>query len=91
MLKLVIGERMRRSYKVTLPSNLRYKNDRSPHVETDQEDIPCGTEYVIGARRAIKLRGNYVVMYDVEGLMNGPHPAHITVYFGPSLEEANTY
>jgi hypothetical protein len=90
MPQITFGERMRKSYRVSLPENMKYKNDRPPHVET-ADDIKVGTEFQLGERRMTKARGNFIVMYDVIGVKNGSHPAHITVYFGNDLSEAITY
>lgn len=81
---------MRKSYRVTLSDGMSYKNDRDPHIETNQEIAP-GSSFPLGIRRVMKMRNNYVVMYDVDGVQNGSHPAHVTVYFGPSEKEADAY
>jgi hypothetical protein len=83
------GDRMNKSYRVTLGRGMRYKSERSPHVETDQ-DVAKGTTFKLGARtQKVTLKGT-AVMYEVVGLKNGSFPAHITTYFGPH-EEAHAY
>jgi hypothetical protein len=80
---ITFGARMRKSYKVTLPLNMKFTNDRGAHVETT-EYIPLGATYTLGERRVTHRRGNIVVMYDVVGIPD----AHLTVYFGMDEKEA---
>jgi hypothetical protein len=80
-MSVVFGSRMKRSYKVELKGDIKYKNDRAPHVETPIEQL-TGKEYKLGVRRVKKLRDQISVMYDIEELPG----AHITVYFGPEQE-----
>ena len=83
------GDRMNKSYRVTLGRGMRYKSDRSPHVETDQ-NVAKGTTFKLGARTQKVTSKGTAVMYEVVGLKNGSFPAHITTYFGPH-EEAHAY
>ena len=81
--------RMRKSYRVSLSNNIKFCNDRDPHVETPEENL-TGKTFSLGRRYEKTIRGCSVVMYDITGVSNGSHPAHITVYFGPK-ENANEY
>jgi hypothetical protein len=80
---------MRKSYRVLLSKDIKFNNDRDPHVETPEEYL-TGKTFPIGNRREKNMRGNTVVMYDVIGVSNGKYPAHLTVYFGPN-EGASEY
>ena len=82
-------ERMNRSYKVTLSSDIKFKNDRGSHVETDMTNL-TGQTFHLGSRSTANVRGNVAVMYEVIGVTNRGHPAHISVYFGP-LESSEGY
>jgi hypothetical protein len=89
---ITFGARMRRSYRVTLPPGMKYKNARDPHVEVSPGiDIPIGETFPLGERKMARVHGNIAVMYDVVGVMNGAHTAHVTVYFGPDENEAAMY
>jgi hypothetical protein len=81
------------SYRVMLPGTLRFKNDRAPHVESDVQDVLNGTQYTLGKRRVkiLQEEGAIAVTYDVDGLTNGDHPAHLTVYFGTYIGEADNF
>lgn len=81
--------RMRKSYSVTIGGNVRYRNDRRPHVETDQTDL-TGKTFALGARHERNLGKNVAVFYDVVGVTNRGAPAHLTVYFGPA-QDAKDY
>jgi len=54
-----------------------------PHVETQEEGL-AGKTYKLGDRQVL----GKAVMYLVEGVKNGTHPAHITVFFGDPSEHA---
>lgn len=81
--------RMRNSYKVELSNNIKFNNNRAPHVETPTEDL-TGKTFKLGQRTTRNIRGNIAVMYEVVGVYNGRYPAHLTVYFGP-IEQADEY
>jgi len=73
----------RRSWKVThnLPSEL-YCNDRQPHVEVGELNMGLrkkGEQFTL--INPHNMRGKAIV-FDVEGVKNGTHQAHFTVYFG---------
>ncbi len=54
-----------------------------PHVETHEEGL-AGKTFRLGARQ---VHGQ-AVMYLVEGVMNGSHQAHITVFYGNASEHS---
>ncbi len=89
-MSVMFGDRMNKSYKVTLGRDVKYTNDREPHVESDQQ-VASGTTYKLGLRKQFKVKSSYAVTYDVVGVTNAGKPAHITVYFGPSVFEAAKY
>jgi len=72
---------MNRSYRVKLSPEFKFKNERGPHVETDEEGLIEKT-FQLGKRTEITIGENIAVMYDVIGLQNRGRPAHITAYFG---------
>jgi hypothetical protein len=80
--------RMKRSYKVEIVGDVRYNNNRAPHVETDEEGLD-NKEFELGTRRTTMVRGNMAVMYDIIGVKNKSSIAHMTVYFGPENEAHN--
>lgn len=80
--------RMKKSWKIEIASNMNYSNPRSPHVETDIDGLE-GKTFELG-QRTIRLIGDKVsVMYDVVGLTNGRFPAHFTIYFGQPIDLEN--
>jgi hypothetical protein len=72
---------MNKSYRVKLSPEISFKNERGPHVETDEEGLNRKT-FQLGKRTEVMIKKNLVVMYDVIGVQNRGRPAHITVYFG---------
>jgi hypothetical protein len=87
-MSIKVLERMNKSYKVLL-YDMKYKNNRPPHIETPTENL-TGQRFMLGNRRVGIVGKNVAVMYDVIGVMNGQYKAHITVYFG-SPDEADLY
>ncbi len=67
-----------------------YKNNRPPHVETtDPENTLIGKVFELNNRRQRNVGDQVAVMYDVQGVKNGKHNAHFTVYFGPADDASN--
>ncbi len=87
---ITFGNRMKKSYKVTLSDNILFKNERGAHVETPVEELN-GKIYSLGSRTTKMIGNNIAVMYDIVDLKNGKYPAHITTYFGPNIDESNDY
>jgi len=85
-MSITFGNRMKKSYKVTLSDKIPFKNERGAHVETPVEDLE-GKTYKLGARMTKKVGNNIAVMYEIIDLS----PAHITTYFGTNLEESKNY
>ena len=54
-----------------------------PHVETAEEGL-TGKSFTLGARQ---IKGQ-AVMYLVNGVRSGSHPAHITVFYGDPTEHS---
>jgi hypothetical protein len=82
------GHRANRSYFGQLSRNVKYNNNRKPHVETSTPNLE-GRTFRLGRRSSRVVGGNVAVMYEIEGVMNGGFPAHITVYFGPASDASN--
>lgn len=88
---VTFGDRMVKSYKVTLSDEVRFLNPRGQHVETPEENLTGKTFEIDHTSRKEKQFGdNTAVTYDIVGLTNGKKPAHITVYFGVA-EYAHTF
>jgi hypothetical protein len=88
-MSVIFLKRMRKSYQVSLSPNFKYLNDRPPHVETDLNNL-SGQTYQLGERTEKQIGNSTSVMYQIIGLTNGSHPAHITTYYGPQ-ENAHEY
>jgi len=75
-------KKMNKSWKVTLSSNIKYYNDREPHVETDiinLERMVC----TLGRRRQISLsNGRVAITYELNEFRIAKIP-HLTTYVGP--------
>lgn len=69
-----------KSWKVSYSG--KYKNERIPHVETQETNLG-GKTFKLANRQVRKVKDNVAVMYDVVGVSNRNHVAHLTVYFGP--------
>lgn len=81
--------RVRKSYKVEISPGVKFKNERGSHVETELEGL-TGQSFPLGRRSEKNIHGNVAVMYEVQGITNCHHHAHLTVYFGPP-EDAKDY
>ncbi len=65
-------------------------NDRPAHVETEINDLE-GKIFTLGERQVKQIGSNVSVIYIVNGVTNGKHQAHITVYFGPQNGTEKNY
>ena len=71
---------MRKSCHVELPPNIMFKNERGPHVETDDDELAIeGAEFELGKRIETKKNELTIIMYEIKGLMNRGKPAHLTL------------
>lgn len=65
----------------------KYSNDRKPHVEVGAANMgkyKAGQTFQLANKHC---RGR-AIMYEVEGCENGAFPAHFTVCFATTAEEA---
>ena len=75
---------MGRSWAVELPSDIPFNNPRGAHVETEEEGL-AGRRVCLGARSTRQMGPDVAVMYEVVGVKNGRHQAHMTTYFGDAV------
>jgi len=75
--------RMKKSYRVELSTDIKFNNSRGGHVETDMDNL-MGKTFFLGQRMEKCFGNNKAVMYQVIGVTNNGSPAHLTVYFGPN-------
>ena len=76
-------ERTGKSWSVKLKAPKAFNNSRGPHVETAEEGL-AGKTFTLGSRQT----KDQAVMYLVNGVKNGSHSAHITVFFGDPKEHS---
>ena len=80
------------SWFVDIPSHLKYTNSRmAAHVETEDLTVNPGASAVLGKRSVRQVESNVAVMYEVIGITNRGHPAHMTTYFGPAGHVADAH
>jgi hypothetical protein len=83
-MSVTFDKRMGKSWSVTLHGKkFKEGGHGGPHVETTEEGL-AGKTFSLGAR---EVRGN-AVMYVVNGVKNGAHAAHITVFYGDAAEHS---
>ena len=83
-MSVTFGRRQGKSWAVQLQGKaFKEAGHGGPHVETHQEGL-AGRTFQLGARQVL----GRAVMYLVEGVQNGAHPAHITVFFGDPAEHS---
>ena len=88
---IIFKARSGKSWLVDIPSDLKYTNSRmAAHVETEAEILP-GTRVLLGKRTVRQVDLNVAVMYEVIGIKNRGHPAHMTTYFGPAGTVADAH
>ena len=83
-MSVTFNKRMGKSWSATLHGkNFKEGEHGGPHVETEAEGL-AGKTFSLGARQV----KDKAVMYVVNGVKNGAHPAHITVFYGDPAQHA---